>query len=71
MFVACIQLSVLLVGSLWYFVVCASLVERRLHSHHDVVVLVGAYVCSYRETEWFATHDRANHLNREVSRALE
>ncbi len=46
-------------------------IESGVHCHHDVVVLVSLNVCSHRITERFAAHDRAYHLNRKVSRALE
>ena len=71
MLVACIELGDFLRSSLRHLVGASVLVEHGVHGHHDVVVLVGLHVCSSWVFESLSTHDRADHLHREVRRALE
>ncbi len=58
-----IQLSVLLRCTLWNLVLSALSCHSGLHGHHDMVVLVGLYVCANREAEWLTTHSGTDHLN--------
>ena len=71
MLVAGVESGHFLVGALRHAVGAAVLVERGVHSHHDVLVAVVLDKRSGRPDKLLATHDRANHLDRQVGRALE
>ena len=69
--VALVELGVLLRSALGNLKLGALSSHGGLHSHHDVVVLVCLNVCSNGEAECLTTHSGTNHLNREISGALE